>query len=99
MKVIIANRWKAIGIFLVAFVVTAAALFHVWANRQPIILRRQVFLELSEWKRLQRERRQVEEELNRLKSAPRLVLRAQEILGMHPLSAGEKVDLRKEGKP
>jgi cell division protein FtsL len=57
-------------------------------------VRQALFEEISKRKALTDEKKHLDEELYSLKAFPRILLRAQELLGMRPVTPDDKVIIR-----
>lgn len=95
MTIRVRNGWKAVAIAVVAATFAAAGGYYVLQNRRPILLRQQVFKELSDRRELLWQRREIERRLVELKALPRITLRARDLLGMRPPTPDESI--RAEG--
>ncbi len=93
MRIRATNGWKAVAIAVVAATFAAAGGYHVLMNRRPLLLKQQVFAELSARRELLRERRKIERRLVELKALPRITFRARELLGMRAPTPDETIRL------
>lgn len=98
MRIRATNGWKAVVIAVLAATFAAAGGYQVLANRRPLLVRQQVFMELSARRQLLWERREIEKRLLERKALPRITLRARELLGMRPPTADETIRLEEEGR-
>ncbi len=92
------NGRKAVVIAVLAVLFAAAGGYHVVVNRRPLLLKQQVFVELSARRELLRERRAIERRLVELKALPRITLRARELLGMRAPAPDETIRLDEGGR-
>lgn len=92
------NGRKAVVIAVMAATFAAAGGYHVLVNRRPLLLKRQVFVELSARRELIRERRAIERRLVELKALPRIILRARDLLEMRAPTPDETICLEEGGR-
>lgn len=92
------NGRKAVVIVVLAATFGTAGAYHVLVNRRPLLLRQQVFVELSARRELLQERRAIERRLIERKALPRITLRARELLGMRAPTPDETIRLEEGGR-
>lgn len=85
------NGKKAVLMVVTAALFAAAGSYHVFVNRRPLLLRQQVFAELSARREILRQRREIEKRLVELKALPRVMLRARDLLGMRVPAPDETI--------
>jgi cell division protein FtsB len=85
------NGWKLALIAGAALVATAAGARHVYVAQQSLQLKRDVFVGLLTNRQLAQERDVLERQVAELTAAPRVALRARELLGMRPPKADELI--------
>jgi len=90
------NGWKLVLLFVAASVITAVGARHIWMSREPLLLKQQVFNELSRNRALLRERDVLGRQIYELRATPRVNLWASDLLGMRVPRPDEVI--RVEGK-
>lgn len=94
------NGWKLVLVFLAATLFTAIGSRHIWLSRQPLLLKQQVYDELSRNRALVQERDVLGKQIYQLRSTPRVNRWASDLLGMRLPNPDEviRVDGQEEGK-
>ena len=85
------NSWRLILVMAFCMVATAIGIREVVVTQKTMILRRSVLDELRRNRALVQTREQLEQQVWSLKAAPRVALRATELLGMHAPRRDERV--------
>ena len=88
------NGWKMVAVAAGVAVVTAVGLHHVWLAQRTLFFRRAVFVEIQRNRSLVQERELLERQVAELKAAPRVALRARELLGMRPPRPDEMIVIK-----
>ena len=78
------NSWTVALVAIVAVVVAVIGARHVWVAQHTLLLKRAAFVELTRNRDLAEEHDVLERQVADLMSAPRMALRARELLGMRP---------------
>lgn len=85
------NGWVLWVATLAALVVTLIGARHVWVSQREMLLRRAVFVELLRNRNLAQQQDVLERQVAELTAAPRVALRAAELLGMRPALPAERI--------
>jgi cell division protein FtsL len=88
------NGWKLWAVAAVSLVAILVGARHVWTEQRGLFLKRAIFLELSKNRDLVQQRDTLERDVADLTAAPRMAMRAREILGMRPPKPDELIVVR-----
>ena len=91
------NSWSVILVAIVAVVVAVIGARHVWVAQHTLLLKRSAFIELTRNRDLAEEHDVLERQVADLMSAPRMALRARELLGMRPPRPDELIVVHANG--
>ena len=91
------NGWTVVLVALVAVVVAVIGARHVWVAQQTLLLKRAAFVELTRNRDLAEAHDVLERQVADLMSAPRMALRARELLGMRPPRPDELIVVHANG--
>lgn len=86
------NGRAVLGIALVAVVLTAAGVFHVWNAQRSLALRRAIWVELDRSRTLENERIELRREQALMTAVPRATVKA-EVMGLRAPRADQVIEL------
>jgi len=88
------NGWKLVLIVTVAAMFIAVGARHVWTSRKPLLMRQQIFNELSRSRELRQAGDVLGRQIYEMRAAPRVNRWASDLLGMRPPRPDEVIHIR-----